>query len=201
MSALVGDHIHIPRCAIEVGKDKRRAVVIKIRHIAARFFCLSAKDIKQFVLHHKIKKLSGLIGQFLVHFLSSFHDFLRCTLRIGIAILKIHFVVKAHEFFQSQTIFSFLMKLFSKRHKHFFYLLSEVFHLFFSITVSIHAVIAKLYEIFIAKQSCLFRSHLHKPVVNFIQFVGNTLKKGIVFFPCFFTYFSVCVRQVRTQQR
>lgn len=70
MAALMGDDIHIPAGAVEVGKDKGRMEIRHVSHIAAHFFVLARQYLQKMIIQHEIEKFSGLLGELPVHFLT-----------------------------------------------------------------------------------------------------------------------------------
>ena len=83
------------------------------------------------------------------------------------------------------------MKFGGKGHQILFYLVTEIFHIFFAVAVTIHAVIAQLNVVIIAQHMRLFGSVFHHLIVNFINLVCYGLEKFTDSLPCFPANFAV----------
>ena len=66
VARLVGDHLHIPLGAVEVGKDEGNAIVRQAGAVAAALFALGGQHIQQLSLQHGAEEGAGLRGQFVI---------------------------------------------------------------------------------------------------------------------------------------
>ena len=136
----------------------------------------------------------------MIHFLAGLQNLLRLHRRRRISFFKINAFINVRKLLHTKTLSALFMKLLCKWHKIRPYLLPETLHLFFSVGITHHPIITKLYKIFISHFSGLLCTVFYQLIVKLVQLIRNTFKKCTVFLPRKAAYITVLARHIRTQQ-
>jgi hypothetical protein len=60
VTGLVGDHLNISLCAVEIGKDEGNPIIPQAGAIAATRLTFGRENIQKLVIQHHTEKLAGL---------------------------------------------------------------------------------------------------------------------------------------------
>ena len=85
VARLVGDHLHVPLGAVEVGENEGHLVVHDPGAVAAPGLALGSQHVHQIVVQHGLEKLAGLRGQLVVELFALGDDIVRRALGPGVA--------------------------------------------------------------------------------------------------------------------
>ena len=127
------------------------------------------------MLHHKIKELSRLLRQFMVHLLRLRNQLRRRSLRHRISFWENQLLIVIMQLIHAEPFFLLLPKFQAERHDFFFHLCTELRNILRRIIVS---SIAEINKLNIRRKSQLFRNFIAKRnhlVIQRIQLPGNLL--------------------------
>ncbi len=176
MPCLVRYHLDIVLRAVEVGKNKRDAVVGDGGTVAAGLLALCREHVQQLALAHGTEELGRLGAEVVIKSLPLGQDLLRRALRLRVARAKLQRVIgKAHRVLPAQPRGLPTIDAVRNRHYIFYHGGAEFFHVLFGIAVAAHAVVAKRG---IALAAQLF-AHA---VPQAHQLVVQAVELGLVFF-------------------
>ena len=175
MACFVGQNVDISACTVEVRENKRRFERIQKRTITACLFSRLRLQIKQLMLHHKIKELSCLLRQFMVHLLRLRNHFRRRSLRHRISFRENQLLIVIMQLVHAEPFLLLLPKFQAERHNFFLHLRTELRNVLRRVIVS---SIAEINKLNIRRKSQLLRNFIAQRnhlVIQRIQLAGNLL--------------------------
>ena len=172
MARFMGHHFHVMLGSVEIGKDKRHAVVHNAGAVSAAFLALGGKHVHQLSFQHHPEERAGFRRKLVIELFAGCQDIVRGPLGPRIAGAEFQRIVSvAHGVFLAQALC--VRPVDAVRHGHQVspHSRPELFHILFGIAVASHAVIAQLGEAFIAHLPAHAVPQLRQLVIDFIQLV------------------------------
>ena len=178
VARLVGEHVHIPGGAVEVGEDEGVAVVRQAGAVAAGGFALFGQHVEQLVFEHEVDKGSGLGGELLVHLLAGGQNLLWGALGHGGAVFEFQGVVVELKIGDAQAPGLPVLQLFGEGHQVPYHRVPEGGDVLRGVAVPALAQEAQLHEVLEAQLPGLFRAVLHQLVVEVVELLPVLVEEG-----------------------
>ena len=169
MAGLMGQHVHIRLGPVEVGKDKGRMVQGKGGAVAADPFSFFGLQVKQLVLHHKIKEFPAFRRQLPVHFLGLFHHIVPVSHRNRISLGTGNGFVIIMKGIHAQGLSLTLIQLHTGGDDHLLHLAAEYLQILCVVIVSAAFIISHGDEALKAQLLCHSGSELYQTVIDLVD--------------------------------
>ena len=172
VARFMGHHFHVMLGSVEVGKDKRYAVIHDAGAVSAAFLSFGGKHVHQLSFQHHAEEFAGFRGQLVIELFAGCQDIIRRPLGPRIAGAEFQRVVSiAHGVFLAQALCVRPVNAFCHRYQIGPHGRPELLHVFFGIAVAAHAVVAQLGKAFIAHLPAHAVPQLRQFIVDLIQLV------------------------------
>ena len=171
VAALVGQHVHVSRGVVPVGKDKGGLVGGQAGHIAAGHLAGAALHVEQLIVLHEVNEFCGLGAQLVVHGAGGGHPGIVAGDGRGIAVLKRHRQIGEGQVGDAGALAAQLDHLFQLGHHIAGHLVAELPDLGRAVADAVHPHIGKLAVIVVAQDLRLCVQVLDDLGVQAVQLV------------------------------
>ena len=173
MARLMSQNINVRARTIKVGEDERRLERIQKCAVTACLFSRLRLQVKQLMLHHKVKELTRLFRQLMVHLLRLRNQFLRRSFRNRVSFRENQLLIVIMQPVHSKPFLLLLPKLQAERYNLLLHLRTEPCNILRRIIVS---SIAQVNKFNVRRKSQLLRNFIaqrNQLVIQRIQLPGN----------------------------
>ena len=166
----MGDHLHVPLGAVEVGKDEGHLVVHDPGAVAAPGLALGSQHVHQIVVQHGLEKLAGLRGQLVVELFALGDDIVRRALGPGVAGAEFQGVVGVAQGIGHPDALGLRPENpVSQGHQILAHSGPEALHVLLGVAVALHAVVAQGGVALMAQLAAHLVPQVGQLVINAVQ--------------------------------
>ena len=169
MPCFMGQHIHIPRRAVPVGKDEGGLVIGQHFLITAAHFAGAAENVEHLVILHEVDELCRFGAELMVHLAGTGHQLVVAAVRHGVAVRKADGAVPEHGVLNAGALVAQSQSLLDHGHHLLHHFLAERGNLRRAVTDAVHADIAQLAVIVVAQDACLLVAILDHLIIDLVK--------------------------------
>ena len=176
VARLVGEHVHVPAGAHEVGEDEGGLVVGQLRAVAAGGLALPAEHVQQLAVVEEVNELLRLGAELVVHLLAGGQDVVGGALGLGVAVGEQEKVVVDLQAVHADALGLVILHPGHHRHQVRSDLAAEGGALLGAPAVAAQAVVAQGDIVLIAHGAALGGAVLHQLVIELVQLLPALLE-------------------------